>query len=107
MRELDFSVSGWLAGGDGDDLDRATLGSLRISAGAEGVPVTEVEDKLAQTVRPHINVPIYPVAQWLLANWWRLRWEGRPNKPSRAWRCAHSLAAIGGDHAWPAVEFSS
>ena len=58
---------------------------------------TEVYDSLAMTVRPHINVPVYLVAQWLLINWWRLRWESEPSQPRRGWARVHSLAAIGGE----------
>ncbi|HEX7601722.1 MAG TPA: hypothetical protein VF316_08960, partial [Polyangiaceae bacterium] len=108
MSELSFDLVGWLGPADGDEAARATMGSLRISAGENlGVPVTEVEDTIGQTVRSHINVPLYSVAEWLLMNWWRLRWEGRPDKPTSDWRQTHCLAGIGGDHAWPGLEFSS
>lgn len=108
MAELSFDLVAWLGPADGDDVARATMGSLRIAAGENlSVPVTEVDDSIGQTVRSHINVPLYPVAEWLLINWWRLRWEGRPDKPTREWRERHCLAGIGGDHAWPALEFSS
>jgi hypothetical protein len=56
-------------------------------------------------VRSHIYVPLYPLARWLVLNWWRLRWEPRRTGPG--WREAHSLAAISGDCAWPALEVSS
>jgi hypothetical protein len=108
MSELSFELAGWLSPTDGDAEQSATSGSLRIVAGENlRIPVTEVEDTLGQTVRTHINVPLSSVAEWLLINWWRLRWEGRPRVPTRAWRAVHSLAGIGGDYAWPPLEFSS
>jgi hypothetical protein len=108
-RELDFVISGWLAGGDEDPAAAATLASFAIEAGPDRTPLTEVEDRLAMTVRPYIHVPASAVAGWLLANWWRLRWEPSPGDatPSFSWRRAHSMAAIGGGYAWPAVELVS
>src|SRR5687767_7706087 len=71
MRELDFTVTSWFDSAEADPVHRATFASLHIEAG--GVPVTEVEDVIARTVRPDILVSAYRVAQWLLVNWWRLR----------------------------------
>lgn len=108
MSDLSFDVVGWISAASGSDDEQATMGSLRILAG-EGlrIPITEVEDTIAQTVRSHIHVPLAPVAMWLLSNWWRLRWEGRGAKPSSDWHRAHSLSGIGGDNAWPALEIFS
>ena len=108
MSELRFDVKGWIGSTYGDEEARVTMGSLRIDAG-EGlkIPVTEVEDTLSQSVRLHINVPLVSVAEWLLMNWWRLRWEGRSNKPTTDWYRAHCLSSIGGDDAWPALELFS
>ena len=107
MSELEFEIAGWLGASIEEPLERETLASLRITAGPHGIPVTEVEDTIAHTVRRHINVPAYSVARWLVVNWWRLRWEPHHFKPSLDWRRSHSMAAIGGDYAWPALTFAS
>jgi Zn-dependent peptidase ImmA (M78 family) len=106
MSELEFAIVDWLAG-SGEPLERNTLASLQITAGPKKEPVTEVEDKRARTVRSHINVPAYPLATWLLVNFWRLRWEPRREKASVGWLESHSMAAIDGAHPWPALEFAS
>ena len=108
MSEISFDAIDWIGSSYGDEVARATMGSLRISAG-EGlkVTVTEVEDTLSQSVRLHINVPLASIAEWLVMNWWRLRWEGKPTNPTTGWYQAHCLSGIGGDDAWPALEFSS
>jgi hypothetical protein len=81
---------------------------LTIIAGeGSGTVVTEVEDRLGQAVRSHINVPLVSLAEWLVMNWWRLRWEGRPQRPTIEWRQAHCLPAIGGDTPWPPLEVFS
>lgn len=108
MAELSFELVGWIASTYGDEESRATMGSLRIAAGEEPcILVTEVEDTIGKTLRSHINVPLVSMATWLLMNWWRLRWEGRPTQPTTDWRRVHCLSGIGGDDAWPALEFSS
>jgi hypothetical protein len=107
MVDLAFEVTDWLWATDEDPVERATLAALRITAGPGGIPITEVEDTIARTVRSHINVSAYAVARWLLVNWWRLRWEPAPRVLGRDWLKAHSMASISSDYAWPAVQFSS
>src|SRR5690606_7636078 len=55
------------------------------------------------------RVSAYPLAQWLAASWWRLRWEPPPvgNRPSAAWRMAHEVAASGYGYLWPQLVFYS
>lgn len=109
MPQVDFEIATWLASTDGDQAARATLASLRILVGASREPLTEVEDMMARTVRDHIRVAAAPLAVWLLANWWRLRWEpsAQPDTPPLGWKQAHSMAAIGDGYAWPALEIAS
>ena len=107
MSELDFDVAVWLKPDNEDSVEEITLGSLRISVGADRVLVTQVEDTIARTVRDHINVPAFALAEWMLINWWRLRWEPRPKEPTFEWFQAHSMASVSGDYVWPALEFSS
>lgn len=107
MTDIDLEVVDWLASSSGSSIERETLASLKMTIGPDAVPVTEVEDQVAKTVRPYINVSAYAVARWLMVNWWRLRWE--PLRPSLSldWMNSHSLAAIGDGFAWPALLISS
>lgn len=105
MSEFDITVGEWLAPDYGSPEVQATVSALRIEA--RNVAITEVEDRLSKSVRPHIYVPAIQLAEWLTMNWWRLRWEARPARPSIDWRYVHNLAAIGGDTPWPALELSS
>lgn len=111
MTDLAFEIDQWLGSSIADPLERTTLAVLRITVGPNRIPITEVEDTHARTVRPHIQVAVYPLARWLLVNWWRLRWEPEEPRawklPSTDWLGAHSMAAMGGDYVWPAVQFSS
>ena len=103
---LEIEVVDWIRG-SGSSASAFSTGALRISAGADNEVLTEVEDTIACTVRPHVYLPVSELAEWLLINWWRLRWEPRPENPSGSWLDAHSVAAIGGGNAWPGLEFSS
>ena len=107
--ELAFDVK-WLPLDTADPRERATFGSLTITAGRDRIPITEVDDAIARTVRPDIRVPIVPLAQWLIVNWWRLRWEARWDAPERlppAWVRAHSMASVSADVPWPALQITS
>ncbi len=107
MRELEFNVLTWLGPADSASVEDATVASLAILVGSDQIPLTEVDDTIARTVRPHINVSAYALARWLLVNWWRLRWEPSSKYPRRDWSQAHSLASIGGGYAWPPLQLSS
>ena len=101
MSPLTIDVEGdWL--GVTSTVEQTTFGSLLIQVC--GIPLTEVHDSLAQTTRRTIRVPAIRVAEWLIANYWRLRWEPRPRNRNPRWARAHSLAALGGGFAWPALE---
>lgn len=53
------------------------------------------------------NVSGYHIAEWLLWNAWRLRWEAHPDGRGRGWAFAHSLSSIGAGYHWPNIEISS
>jgi hypothetical protein len=109
--ELDFAVK-WLPQGDGDTpSERATFAELTVVAGPDRIPITEVDDAIAQTVRPDIRVPVIPLAQWLITNWWRLRWESqwepRKDRLLDTWLRAHNMASVSSDVPWPALQITS
>ena len=84
--------------------ERATFGLLAIVA--NGHLLTEGVETAAQVVRHGPYVAGYPLAEWFLWNWWRIRWEfGRPSEPHamRRWQFAHSLSTVGDGFVWPKV----
>jgi hypothetical protein len=108
--ELAFDLA-WLPATADDPRSSATFAALTITAGRDQIPVTEVDDSIAQTVRRDIRVPMLPLAQWLVVNWWRLRWEPRTetSRTSRthSWLRAHSMSSVSTDVPWPALSFTS
>lgn len=109
MTSLRLEIRDWVGDAACTSEEVCTLGSLEIRVGRSQVLVTEVQDTFAKAVRSHINVPLSEVAIWLLTNWWRLRWECMHESVVRpiGWAEAHSMAAIGGGHAWPDLRLCS
>ena len=79
----------------------ATWASLRILVGDSAV--TRVLDSRAMTVREFVYVPLYPLAEWLVANWWFLSYEiatpARESDPDFHRR--HALSANRDGYAFP------
>lgn len=54
------------------------------------------------------RVSAFRLAEWLLWNWWRIRWEpSRSGGDSLSWQQAHETASIGGGWLWPRLTFES
>ncbi len=101
MAQLSFDLEWTEAKGvNGPEL-AATWANLRIQAGAS--TVTLALDERARTVRERLCVSLYPLAEWLAANWWFLNYEVEsPLKHDDAgFRRRHSLAANREGYAYP------
>ena len=53
--------------------DESTLSEILIQV--EQTTLTHVLDMKTQQVRTGANLSAYRLAEWLIWNWWRLRWE--------------------------------
>lgn len=93
----------WIPRDFGDAVERLSLAGITIEAG--GVTVTEVEDSEARTTRSEIYVSAFDLATWLVASWWRLRWEA--DGDGLSWKMSHKVGAAGNGYLWPDVEFVS
>ncbi len=83
----------------------ATAGILSISA--NGTSLTEGVSFDDDALQPGPLVSAYPLAEWLVWNWWRLRWEPTPAQVSRPWAFAHRLSSVGCGYRWPNLELAS
>ena len=90
----------------GDEL-RATWARLRVLINDR--PVTRVLAEGAKTVREHVNVPLYPLAEWLATHWWVLCHEwGTPERLyQQEFRSRHSLVAAREGYSLPPLSFQS
>ena len=90
--------------------ERAAFGLLEIVV--NGRRMTEGYDEHIQGYASGPLVSGYHLAEWLIWNWWRLRWEPGPpgkNRPdiSERWDTAHRTATIGEGYVWPNLVISS
>ncbi len=77
----------------------ATWARLEIFAAEQ--PITKVEARRTQSVRNGIYVPLFPIAEWLVANWFFLWDEWRAEAPKER----HSLLAAREGFALPDLSF--
>ncbi len=85
--------------------EAATSGILSISA--NGTSLTEGVSFDDEALQPGPLVAAYPLAEWLVWNWWRLRWEPTPARIDRPWTFAHRLSSVGCGYRWPNLELAS
>ena len=94
---------------EGADYERAAFGLLEIKAGGEllTAAIDVKDDGRHYSSGPCVSG--YHLAEWLVWNWWRLRWEPRfPSKaPSYDWNMTHCMPAIGEGYFWPNITISS
>ena len=85
----------------------ATWASLRIHVG--DTCVTRVEDRRAKTVRDSVYVPLYPLAEWLAANWWFLGFEvkNQLRENDQGFRRRHALITSREGYAYPDLQIVS
>ena len=96
----------------GPEEERATFGLLSLTA--NGQLLTEGAAAEPSGARPQLrdgpHVSGYPLAEWLVWNWWRLRWESaRPpgGDAGMRWDFAHRMTAVGDGYVWPDIEVFS
>ena len=92
----------------GSPEERATFGLFAMTA--NGHLLTAGEDVGTKELRHGPYVSGYPIAEWLVWNWWRLRWEtGHPSNEDALfrWGFAHRMSTIGEGYAWPNIAISS
>ncbi|MGH9416892.1 MAG: hypothetical protein ACRD01_09715 [Terriglobales bacterium] len=74
-----------------------------------GTTLTRLIRKGEDKYTEYLNAPPAALADWLLHNWWRLRFEAFPPGPQdkplgelpTAWRLAHDLRSIDEGYRWP------
>ena len=98
-----LDVRDWIRAGT--DADALLTAALRIELG--DAVLSSVLDSDARSVREVVYLPAGQLSEWLVVNWWRLRWEARPGRPGLDWMESHQIGAIGGGSAWPPIEICS
>jgi len=107
MSKLQFSADWQSTGADSAEI-RETSAFLSVRVG--DTVVTRNEDVWSKTIRDSVLVSTYPLAMWLAASWWRLKWEPLPKqglRPAVDWRMAHEMGAANHGYVWPHIVFAS
>lgn len=77
-----------------DLLAQSTMAALTIEV--DGCVVTSVLDRRSRSCRNHVVTPLVYVAEWLVANWWRLLHEVENERAPRGdFAETHDLAFVG------------
>ena len=92
---------------EGSAEEKAGFGTIKVVA--DGHCLTEGFDGHAGCYREGPLASGYHLAEWLVWNWWRLRWE--PTRPhahrTLEWALAHRMSTIGEGYVWPNVTIDS
>ncbi|MYA59971.1 MAG: hypothetical protein F4X40_05355 [Chloroflexi bacterium] len=92
----------------GSPEERATFGLLALTANDR--LLTQGVETDNDVVRHGPYVPGYPLAEWFVWNWWRIRWEAGPPMEANAasrWAFAHQMQTVGDGYVWPNITIYS
>jgi hypothetical protein len=73
----------------------------RLEAWLDDVCATLAEDVATGSVRRSISVPVYPLAEWMVFNWWSITADGRRSARSAQRR---NIRSAGDGFLWPDLE---
>lgn len=94
----------WQAAGAGVRSRELAATWATLDLAVDGEYLTIVEDLDTRSVRRSVSVSVYPLAEWVTFNWWRLLFEtdkGPEARPAEG----HSLREAGDGFTWPHVTF--
>lgn len=93
----------------GSPEERATFAAIGIRC--DDSWLTEAQDITVNRLRQKVYLSGYRLAEWLVCNWWRLRWEPAKTPPEESpptdWNMAHRVATVGGGYIWPNLTIRS
>lgn len=88
---------------DGSPEEKASFAALELSCGE--MHLVECIDPISEALRDRPLLSAYHLAEWLVANWWRIFFEF--GKASSDWQFSHKMTSIGGGYVWPNLTISS
>ena len=94
---------------NGPDYEKAAFGRLEISAAGRMLTAAIGVGEHGHYYADGPYVSGYHLAEWLVWNWWRLRWEPRPSvdlTPPLDWDLSHRMSDVGAGYLWPNITIS-
>lgn len=89
-----------------DTEDKVCLAKIRIKS--DQTCFTNFNDNKTNEILDGVNLSAYRLAEWLIWNWWRLRWEPPRQGPrNMSWDMSHNLSCIGDGWLWPNIVVKS
>lgn len=92
MSNFDFITQDWLEGSAPPEL---ALTNTMFSININGKTVTLIYRKNSKSTSDYICIPLYPVAEWLARNWWRLFFECNQRQNQAEYQYCHNLQYAG------------
>lgn len=103
MKPFELEIGDWFEGSAPEEL-AATCAELSIFIG--GQAVSRISRRASRSSSDRIRLPLYPVAEWAAANWWRLLYETNPLRDGESFRLCHNLKFAGEGYFLPDLLFS-
>jgi hypothetical protein len=94
---------------EGPSYEKAVFGLLEIRAAGQMLTAAIDADEHGRHYANGPYISGYHLAEWLVWNWWRLRWEPRPSVdsvPPLDWDFSHRMSDIGAGYIWPNITIS-
>ena len=105
MTTLKFLRDGWMDSDIGDTDEHETFTRLKITAG--NAIVTRAFSKRGGGETEALNVPLFPLADFVAKQWWPLLYEPVRPQPQKAFAARHRLDLPMHGYAFPAVGLCS
>ncbi len=102
MTALRFEFEWVDSGPSTDRLSQATMADVGIKLG--DVAITSHIDEKTQAYKERITAPLFPIAEWVVANWWTLWFEQElvgPGSPRPGFAERHNLSFAGRGFLYP------
>ena len=100
MNTFNLNIEQWVEGAAPPEL-ATTCGNLSIVINDQNV--TRL-DKLSGTVNS-VCVSLYPLAEWIAGNWWRLLYECNPHRDTEDYQACHNFSYAGEGYFLPDLLF--
>ena len=102
MKEFEFKIQSWIEGSS--PIELAVTNNF-LSILVRGEIISDVLHQANKSTANGVYLPLYPVAEWIAANWWRLLYECNRQRGNEDFRYCHNLSFAGEGYFLPNLSF--